>query len=191
MHAADLRVPAPIWWIALLAVAAWAAIYLLLTNGFKAALKLSIAVAAATLVFQGGLALATGWDPLGTLQATHSVYTLGTYSITDTNVDATTIDVAPYYSQANDGARLNLGRFFELTSIALALVAGGLVMSAIHTAHEAGWFNGLQGEAVNLSWLVRPGTVSSSLLTGVLGLQPRPTVGESADSVTMVIQSPW
>ncbi len=78
------------------------------------------------------------------------------------------------------GARVNLGRFFELTSIALALVAAGLVMSAIHTAHEAGWFNGLQGQAVDLDWLVRPGTVSSSVLTGVLGLQPRPTVGETA-----------
>ena len=36
------------------------------------------------------------------------------------------------------------------------------------------------GQALDLSWLVRPGTVSSSLLTGVLGLQPQPTVGEAA-----------
>ena len=78
------------------------------------------------------------------------------------------------------GLRLNLGRFFRVTSVALVLVAAGLVMSALHTAHEATWLNSLQERAVDLSWLVRPGSVSSSLLTGVLGLQPRPTVGEAA-----------
>jgi FTR1 family protein len=78
------------------------------------------------------------------------------------------------------GVRLNLGRFFRATGVALVLVAAGLVMSAIHTAHEATWFNSLQEKAVDLGWLVRPGTVTSSLLTGVLGLQPQPTVGEAA-----------
>ena len=78
------------------------------------------------------------------------------------------------------GVRLNLARFFRLTSVALVLVAAGLVMSAFHTAHEATWLNGLQERAVDLGWLVRPGTVSSSLLTGVLGLQPQPAVGEAA-----------
>jgi high-affinity iron transporter len=76
------------------------------------------------------------------------------------------------------GVHLNLARFFRITAVALVLVASGLVMSAIHTAHEAGWFNGLQSQAVDLSWAVRPGTVESSLLTGVLGLQPQPTLGE-------------
>ena len=78
------------------------------------------------------------------------------------------------------GLRLNLARFFRLTAVALVLVAAGLVMSAIHTAHEATWWNSLQGHAVDLSWLVKPGSVLSSLLTGVLGLQPQPTVGEAA-----------
>jgi high-affinity iron transporter len=78
------------------------------------------------------------------------------------------------------GIRLNLSRFFRVTSVALVLVAAGLVMSAIHTAHEATWLNSLQEHAVDLSWLVRPGSVLSSLLTGVLGLQPQPTVGEAA-----------
>jgi high-affinity iron transporter len=78
------------------------------------------------------------------------------------------------------GIRLNLARFFRLTAVALVLVAAGLVMSAFHTAHEATWLNSLQAEAVDLSWLVRPGSIGSSLLTGVLGLQPKPTVGEAA-----------
>jgi high-affinity iron transporter len=78
------------------------------------------------------------------------------------------------------GVRLNLSRFFRITSAALVVVAAGLVMTALHTAHEATWLNSLQGQAMNLSWLVRPGSVASSLLTGVLGLQPQPTVGETA-----------
>jgi high-affinity iron transporter len=78
------------------------------------------------------------------------------------------------------GVHLNLARFFRITAAALVLVAAGLVMSAFHTAHEAGWLNSLQGSTVDLSWLVRPGSVVSSLLTGVLGLQPQPTVGEAA-----------
>lgn len=77
------------------------------------------------------------------------------------------------------GMRLNLSRFFRITSAVLVLVAAGLVMSAMHTAHEAAWLNGLQGETVNLSRFVQPGSVISSLFTGVLGLQPRPTVGEA------------
>jgi high-affinity iron transporter len=77
------------------------------------------------------------------------------------------------------GVRINLTRFFRVTGLVLVFVAAGLMATAAHTAHEAGWINGLQGQAVDLSWLVRPGTVSGSLLTGMLGLQPRPTVVEA------------
>ncbi len=52
--------------------------------------------------------------------------------------------------------------------------------SAIHTAHEAGWLNSLQHQALDLTWLVGPGTVRGALLTGMLGLQAQPTVGEVA-----------
>jgi high-affinity iron transporter len=76
------------------------------------------------------------------------------------------------------GVRLNLGRFFRVTGAVLVLVAAGLVESAIHTAHEAAWLNHLQQPAVDLSWLIHPGSVSSSLFTGLLGFQPQPTVGE-------------
>lgn len=61
----------------------------------------------------------------------------------------------------------------------LVFVAAGLLSTSLHTAHEAGWFNGLQAQALDLSWLVQPGTISGSLLTGMLGLQPQPTVGEA------------
>ncbi|HEY1481055.1 MAG TPA: FTR1 family protein, partial [Gaiellales bacterium] len=76
------------------------------------------------------------------------------------------------------GVSLNLARFFRATSAVLVLVAAGLVATAIHTAHEATWLNGMQAQALDLSWLVRPGSILSSLVTGVLGIQPQPTVGE-------------
>jgi len=77
------------------------------------------------------------------------------------------------------GIRINLARFFRITSAVLVVVAAGLLATAVHTAHEAAWFNSFQSQALDLSWLVVPGTVTSSLLTGMLGLQPLPTYAEA------------
>jgi high-affinity iron transporter len=76
------------------------------------------------------------------------------------------------------GVRLNLSKFFRATGLVLVLVAAGLVVTALHTAHEAGWLNAGQGSTVNLTWLVKPGSVRSSLLTGMLGVQDHPVVIE-------------
>jgi high-affinity iron transporter len=78
------------------------------------------------------------------------------------------------YGIYRGGVRLNLARFFKITGLVLVLVAAGLVMTAFRTASEAGWLTAGQGQALDLSWLVRPGTPVSSLLTGVLGIQPYP-----------------
>ena len=61
----------------------------------------------------------------------------------------------------------------------LVLVAAGLLATAVHTAHEAGWCELLQEQAFDFTWLVAPGHGHAALLTGMLGLQPRPTVGET------------
>ncbi len=73
------------------------------------------------------------------------------------------------------GVRINLARFFRITGFVLVLVAAGLVASTLHTAHEAGWLNVGQGKALDLTWLVVPGSWTSALLTGMLGWQPEPT----------------
>jgi high-affinity iron transporter len=78
------------------------------------------------------------------------------------------------------GVRINLSRFFRVTGLVLVLVAAGLLATSFHTGHEAGWVNSMQGNALDLTWLVQPGTVSGSLLTGMLGLQPQPTQVEVA-----------
>ena len=93
------------------------------------------------------------------------------------------------------GVRINLTRFFRVTGLILVFVAAGLLSTSLHTAHEAGWFNDLQGQALDLTWLVQPGTISGSLLTGMLGLQPAPTVGEALIyalyAVPMVLYVLW
>jgi high-affinity iron transporter len=93
------------------------------------------------------------------------------------------------------GVRINLTRFFRFTGLVLVFVAAGLLASAAHTAHEAGWINSFQGQALDLTWLVQPGTISGSLLTGMLGLQPTPTVIEVAVylfyAVPMVLYVLW
>ncbi|MCW2528858.1 MAG: iron permease [Pseudonocardiales bacterium] len=82
------------------------------------------------------------------------------------------------YGIYRGGVSLNLSKFFRFTGLVLVLVAAGLVVSALHTAHEAGWLNAGQSRTVDLTWLVQPGSVQSSLLTGMLGLQPRPVIIE-------------
>jgi high-affinity iron transporter len=76
------------------------------------------------------------------------------------------------------GVKLNLARFFRVTGVFLILVAAGLVVSALRTAHEAGWLNAGQQATVNLAWLVAPGTVQSALITGVLGIPADPRLIE-------------
>jgi len=84
------------------------------------------------------------------------------------------------YGIYRGGVRINLARFFKVTGVVLVLVAAGLVVSALHSAHEAGWVNVGQQRVADLTWLVDPGSVRSSLLTGILGLQPRPVLIELA-----------
>jgi high-affinity iron transporter len=80
--------------------------------------------------------------------------------------------IALGYGIYKGGVRLNLQKFFTATGVVLVVVAGGLLMTAMHTAHEAGWINIGQATVADLSWLGTPGTAQAALLTSVLGIQP-------------------
>jgi len=82
------------------------------------------------------------------------------------------------YGIYKGGVRINLSRFFRVTVFILVLVAAGLLASAAHAAAEAGFLTVGQASALNLTWLIAPGTIRASLITGMLGLQPSPTVIE-------------
>jgi len=82
------------------------------------------------------------------------------------------------YGIYRGGVKLDLTRLFRVTGVLLVVVAAGIVMGAAHTAHEAGWLLAGQRQVLDLSALVRPGTVRAALLQGVLGWQPRPVLAE-------------
>ncbi len=88
--------------------------------------------------------------------------------------------VALGYGIYRGGVRINLSKFFRATGLVLVLVAAGILVNALHTAHEAGWLDVGQHSPFDLSWLVQPGTVQASLLTGMLGIQAHPAMIEIA-----------
>lgn len=82
------------------------------------------------------------------------------------------------YGIYTGGVRLNLSGFFTGTGIFLVFVAGGLVLTVLRRAHEAGWITIGQQRTVDLSWLAPSGSVQGALVTGVLGIPPDPRVIE-------------
>ena len=85
------------------------------------------------------------------------------------------------------GLKINMNRFFRVTGVVLVIIASGLVMGALRTAHEGGWVNVGQGTPIDLTWLVRPGTPVESLVTGVLGIRQKPATIELIGYVLYLI----
>lgn len=76
------------------------------------------------------------------------------------------------------GVRLDLARFFRITGAFLVLVAAGLVLTAVRTAHEAGWIVAGRQRTIDLDWLAPNGSVQGALVTGVLGIPADPRLIE-------------
>ena len=91
------------------------------------------------------------------------------------------------YGLYTGGVKLNLAKFFKYTSVFLVLVAAGLLVSALRTAHEAGWLNAGQQRTLDLGWLAPTGSVRGAVLTGVLGIPADPRIVEVLAWVAYVV----
>ena len=91
------------------------------------------------------------------------------------------------YGIYTGGVRLDLSKFFTGTGVFLVFVAGGLVLTVLRRAHEAGWIVIGQQRTVDLSWLAPNGSVQGALVTGVLGIPPDPRVIEVLGWVLYVV----
>jgi high-affinity iron transporter len=76
------------------------------------------------------------------------------------------------------GVHLDIARFFRATAFILVLSAAGLAMTAVHAANASGWLVFGQTPQFNWSEVAPPGTVLSSVVTGMFGIQPYPVLIE-------------
>lgn len=123
-----------------------------------------------------------------------SVFLLAVFSATDNAalaavgaVAGIAVSVGIGYGIYAGGVRLNLRRFFSITSAFLVLVAAGLLVSTITTAHEAGWLNAGQQRTVDLGWLTPSGTIQGAIFTGLFGIPSDPRLVEVVGWVAYVV----
>ncbi|MBK1624356.1 iron uptake transporter permease EfeU [Afifella marina] len=88
------------------------------------------------------------------------------------------VSVAAGFAIYAGGLRLNLRRFFRWTGVFILFVAAGILASALGNLHEAGLWNGLQTPAYDLSRVLPVSSVVGTILSGILGYQESPSVGE-------------
>lgn len=74
--------------------------------------------------------------------------------------------------------RLNLSLFFRWTGIFIIFVAAGLLANAVKALHEAGIWNGLQGQVYDLTQTLPETSPLGTVLGGLLGYRDAPTLGE-------------
>lgn len=76
------------------------------------------------------------------------------------------------------GIRLDLRRFFRVTGVFILLVAAGLLAGSLRKFHEAGVWNSLQSVVVDLSEVLPMDGPVGAVLSGLLGYQAVPVLGE-------------
>ncbi|MBV8789406.1 MAG: FTR1 family protein [Mycobacterium sp.] len=88
------------------------------------------------------------------------------------------VSVAPGAGLYFGGLKINLGRFFRVTGVFLVLIAAGLVLGALRTAHEAGWVSIGQQRVLDLSSAIPGNSVLGAVITGVFGIPADPRLVE-------------
>jgi len=138
--------------------------------------------------------LKEGFETAVFLLATFSASTNAALAVAGAALGIVTAAVIGY-GLYTGGMRINLRRFFSITSGFLLLIAAGLVVSTLGSMREAGWLNAGQQRTVDLSWLAPPGSVQGALFTGVLGIPPDPrliqVVGWFAYLIPMCVLVYW
>lgn len=76
------------------------------------------------------------------------------------------------------GKRIDLRRFFAVTGGFIMVVAAGFLAGSLHHLHEAGVWNALQPQVWDTSGVIDETGTLGSLLRGLMGYNPTPTVGE-------------
>ena len=72
--------------------------------------------------------------------------------------------------------RLDLGKFFNRTAIALIVIAAGVLSYGLGDLQDAGWLSGQRWVAFDLTGRVDPNSWWVSIISGVTDLAPRMTV---------------
>lgn len=89
-------------------------------------------------------------------------------------ITATAIGVA----FAVGSVRLNFRVFFRWTGVLIVFVAAGLLATSLRSFHDAGFWNGLQATAFDLSETLPADGVVGTLLSSFFGYQDAPSQGE-------------
>lgn len=90
------------------------------------------------------------------------------------------------------GVKLNLRYFFRWTGVFILFVAAGIFAGSLRALHEAGLWNFLQGVVFDASHVLPLDSVLGSILSGILGYQETPTVGEVIVYVVfLMLTLPW
>lgn len=89
------------------------------------------------------------------------------------------VSVVVGYGLYSGGVRLDLRRFFRVTGLFILLVAAGLLAGVLRKFHEAGLWNHLQHVIFDMSELLPMDSPAGAVLSGLLGYQAAPVVGEA------------
>lgn len=88
------------------------------------------------------------------------------------------VSVAIGWGLYSGGVRLDLRRFFRFTGLFILLVAAGLLAGVLRKLHEGGVWNHLQTVVFDMSTTLPMDSPLGAVLSGLLGYQAAPVVGE-------------